>query len=234
MKFVLALILAAVACGVEGFAPSKMMVRHHNQPSTTTSSSSPLNSMRQGSEDMKQTATASLIAATLILGNAFTVGPAIAASLDDAYDFAGSSQMVAARSGGRAGGRSAGARAAPRPSSTTTINTRVIERTHYVPSYSSPSVILAPPIYNPLPGYGLGLGLNAINQIGNDIRDYRQENEIRDARVQLEQARIRETEMEARLRALEQGQQGQLTSQQLLMLQQMQQQQQSQQTVPSN
>jgi hypothetical protein len=194
--------------------------------------------MTNSHHDMKQTATASLIAATLILGNVVTAGPALAAASfdnhDDLTDF-GSSQVVAARSGGRAGGRSAGARAAPRPSSSSTSRstTRVIERTRYVPSYSSPSIILAPPIYNPLPGYGLGLGLNAINQIGNDMRDYRQENEIRDARVQLEQARIRESEMEARLRALEQGQGNQLTQQQLLMLQQ-QQLQQQQQAVPAN
>lgn len=233
MKIVATIVAAFAVSVVEGFAPSTRMSNH--QPSWTA-----LNILNQPQDtDVKQAATASLIAATLVLGNVLTVGSAIAASMDDAYDFGGSSQVVAARSGGRAGGRSSSYRAAPRPSSSrTTTNTRVIERTRYVPSpsYSSPSIIMAPPIYNPLPGYGLGLGFNAINQIGNDMRDYRQEGEIRDARVQLEQARIREAEMETRLRALEQGQGGQLTPQQLQMLQQQQllQNQQQQQAVPAN
>jgi hypothetical protein len=78
------------------------------------------------------------------------------------------------------------------------------------------------------------LGLNAINQIGNDMRDYRQENEIRDARYQLEQARMKEAELDARLRQLENSnnnQAAQLTQQQLIMLQQ--QQQQLQQALPA-
>jgi hypothetical protein len=185
-------------------------------------------------EESVKKATASFVAATLLMGNIATVAPAVAA-MDGSYDFAGgSSQIVAARSGGRAGGRSAGARApprssAPRPSSTT--NTIIERRTYVTPSpvYSSPGIIVAPPIYNPYPGLGLGLGLNAINQIGNDMRDYRQENEIRDARYQLEQSRTREAEMEARLRQLEMQQNSnqfsQQQQQQLLMQQQMMQQQ---------
>lgn len=236
MKISAIVVAAFTVSAVEGFAPSSSKMTMNNPPSSTA-----LN-MQQPKDNVKQNATASLIAATLVLGNVLTVGPAIAASMDDACDFGGSSQVVAARSGGRAGGRSSSYRSAPRPSgsssSRTTTNTRVIERTRYVPSpsYSSPSIIMAPPIYNPLPGYGLGLGLNAINQIGNDMRDYRQEGEIRDARVQLEQARIREAEMEARLRALENGQSGQMTPQQLQMLQpqQLLQNQQQQQAVPSN
>ena len=216
---------------VSGFAPQI----HHVVTNAKTSSSS--TSLNLFNEESAKKATASFVAATLLLGNIATVAPAVAA-MDDSYDFAGgsSSQVIAARSGGRAGGRSAGARAAPRssaprPSSTTT-NTRVIERRTYVtpsPVYSSPGIIIAPPIYNPYPGLGLGLGLNAVNQIGNDMRDYRQENEIRDARYQLEQSRSREAEMEARLRQLEMQQNSnqftQQQQQQLLMQQQMMQQQ---------
>lgn len=73
-------------------------------------------------------------------------------------------------------------------------------------------------------GLGLGLGLNAVNQIGNDMRDYRQEREIQDTRSELNASRQREAQMEARLRSLEgQGQmnQQQMTQQQLQMQQQM-------------
>jgi hypothetical protein len=226
----------ALTClaGVQGFVPSKTLVACSSPTTLLNMNTHDNNSSRSNNHDGIQTTTlASLVTATLLLGNIALVGPAIAASLDDNNAIANfnggtSTNLIAARSGGRAGGRSAGARAAPRPSSSssTTTNTRIIERTRYVPSYSSPSVILAPPpvYYNPLPGYGLGLGLNAINQIGNDMRDYRQENEIRDARAQLEQSRMKEAEMEARLRILEQGQvnQQQLTTQQLMMLQQQQ------------
>lgn len=209
-----ALALLCASSQVSGFAPIAA-------PSSKASSTS----LNLWNEDAVKQAAGSLVAATFLLGNVVSVAPAVA--MDESFDFGGSSQVVAARSGGRAGGRAAprpAARPMPRPSGTTT-NTRVIERTRYVPSptYSSPGIIMAPPIYNPLPGYGLGLGLNAINQIGNDMRDYRQEGEIRDARYQLEQARMREAELDARLRQLENGQQpNQLTQQQLLMLQQQQ------------
>jgi hypothetical protein len=72
--------------------------------------------------------------------------------------------------------------------------------------------------------------LNAVNQIGNDMRDYRQEGEIRDTQRELMQSRAREAEMEARLRQLETMQNGQLSSQQqqqLMMQQQMMMQQQA-------
>jgi len=78
----------------------------------------------------------------------------------------GTTQMVAARSGGRAGGRSSAVmRAPPRPS---TMNTRVIERTTIV--RPSP-VIVAPPVYgygygyNPVPG----LGRFSSHEFGNII-----------------------------------------------------------------
>jgi hypothetical protein len=224
--------LLVYAGGVEGFTPSKIVMCPEMRTMLDMS-------QLQQNLGIQSLTAASLVTASLIFGNLVTVGPAnAAASLDvnnvhSNFSDGATSHLIAARSGGRAGGRSSGYRSAPRPSSSsrTTTNTRIIERTHYVPSYSSPSVIVAPPVYyNPLPGYGLGLGLNAINQIGNDMRDYRQENEIRDARSQLEQSRMREAEMEARLRVLEQGQvnQQQLTTQQQLMMLQQQQQPQKQ------
>ena len=63
--------------------------------------------------------------------------------------------------------------------------------------------------------------MNAINQIGNDMRDYRQETEIRDTRAALQSSQMREAELEARLRALEQANQNnQLNQQQQQQLQQ--------------
>lgn len=85
---------------------------------------------------------------------------------------------------------------------------------------------------------GLGIGLNSLNQIGNDIRDYRQEGEIQRTRAELANSQQREAEMEARLRVLELAQKNptmstediiKLMQQQQLQLQQQQQQQQLQQ-----
>ena len=116
---------------------------------------------------------------------------------------------------------------APRPSRSSRPSPTVINRTYVTPGYSAPSVIMAPSYgYNPDGGVGLGLGLNAINQVGNDMRDYRQEREIQDTRSELNASRMREAEMEARLRQLESGQNGQLTQQQLMQQQMMFQQQQ--------
>jgi hypothetical protein len=53
---------------------------------------------------------------------------------------------------------------------------------------------------------GLGLGLNAVNQIGNDMRDSRQEGEIRSTQSELIQSRQREADMAARLQQLEANQ----------------------------
>jgi hypothetical protein len=143
---------------------------------------------------------ATFLAAAFIAANVFTVDAAFAV---DNFDF-GSTEIVAGRSGGRGGGRAA-PRAAPRarPSSTTRIerSTTVIQ-----PVYSTPSVVVSPFGYNPLGGFGLGYGLGAMNDIGNEIRDYRQESEIQRSKVELEQARIREEALEARLRALEASQ----------------------------
>lgn len=53
---------------------------------------------------------------------------------------------------------------------------------------------------------GLGLGLNAVNQIGNDMRDNRQEGEIRSTQNELMQSRQREADMASRLQQLEKNQ----------------------------
>jgi len=179
-------------------------------------------SLQMINEEGMKKAAASFALATFVLGNVATVAPAFA--IDDSYF--GSSHVIAARSGGRSGGRSSGARSssarssAPRPSSSS--STTVINRNTYVspsPMYSSPTVIMAPPVYNPMGGLGLSLGLNAVSNIGNDMRDYRQEREIQDTRGELQQSKMREAEMSARLNRLEQGQ-GQMSAQQQFQTQQ--------------
>lgn len=52
-------------------------------------------------------------------------------------------------------------------------------------------------------GMGLVLGLGAVSSISDGFREARQENEIRSTRDRLTEARIKEAEMEARLRQLE-------------------------------
>ena len=54
---------------------------------------------------------------------------------------------------------------------------------------------------------GLGYGLGAANSVGNEVRDYRQESEIQRSKAELEQAKVREAELESRIKALEEGQQ---------------------------
>jgi len=191
--------------GASAFAPA-------NAPKTS------ITSLQMGSnnEETSKKVVASVLAATFILGNVAAVAPAQAID-DSAF---GTSTVVAARSGGRAGGRSSGARSSYRPSSSSSYrpsSTTVINRTYVSPS----PVMMAPSYgYNPMGGLGLGLGLNAVGQIGNDMRDYRQEREIQDTRSALNQSQAREAQMEARLRQLESGQ-GQMTQQQLFQQQQM-------------
>ena len=214
MKFtqsVLALI-ALTSGGVSGFATI---------PSTKHMDSSTTLNMING-EGMKKAAT-SFAAAAFLMTSVAAVEPAFA--MDEA-DF-GSSQVIAARSGGRAGGRSRAPARAPARSSapSSSRSTTVINRT-----VVSPPVVVGSPMYggygygyNPVPGLGLSLGLNAINQIGNDMRDYRQETEIRDTRAALMNSQQREAEMEARLRQLE-AMQGMTPAQQQQMMMMMQQQ----------
>jgi len=203
-SFTAAMALLCVS-GASAFAPA-------NAPRTS------ITSLQMGSnnEETSKKVVASVLAATFILGNVATVAPAQAID-DSAF---GTSTVVAARSGGRAGGRSSGARSSYRPSSSSSYrpsSTTVINRTYVSPS----PVMMAPSYgYNPMGGLGLGLGLNAVGQIGNDMRDYRQEREIQDTRSALNQSQAREAQMEARLRQLESGQ-GQMTQQQLFQQQQM-------------
>lgn len=141
---------------------------------------------------------ASFVAAAFLAGSLLTAEPVLAA------DF-GSSQIVAGRSGGRAGGRSySPARSPSRPSTVYRSSSTTIVR----PMAPTSTVILSPmgysPFgYNPFGGFGLGYGLGAIGNSGNEMRDYRQETEIQRSQVELEAAKAREADLEARIRALE-------------------------------
>lgn len=208
MKLAIATVFVClfVVGSVQSFAPVLPTIRC-NTALTTTSN----NNKDQVNEVFRQF-TATLIVAGTIASNVVMAAPQQVMAWDNSSNdvsLGGSSStlVIAARSGGRAGGRSASpARRAP---------TRVIERQTTIiqqqPSYSSaPSaVFMAPPpvYYAPQPsGLGLAIGLNAVSGISEGFREARQENEIRSTRDQLTEARIKEAEMEARLRGLEQQQ----------------------------
>lgn len=149
---------------------------------------------------------AGVVAATLFVNAALTVSPAFA----DVDAFGGSSQVIAARSGGRMGGRSV--YRAPAATRSYRSSTTIIR-----PMIAPPPVYISPfgggfgfgYGYSPFSGFGLGYGLGAMNSAGDAIRDSRQETEIQRSRAELEQAKAKEAELEARLKALEQAQQPQ-------------------------
>lgn len=243
-----ALTLLMLLGSAEAFAP----VNQHARASTSSSALQMANNSKDGG---KKTA-ASFLTAAYILANVVSVAPAAEAAYFDDHDFAGSSQVVAARSGGRMGGRSAvGSRSSSAPSyssKSSVRSTTVVRPTTVI--QTGPSVVASPYGYgygyDPMPGLGkfvslsffllsqkgsfkndmthlfyhgsmnrssgkiqcnnsqntvvgLSLGLSAINSVGNGIREYRQESEIAQGRAELEQARIKQAELEARLRMLE-------------------------------
>lgn len=189
-----AALVALLASSVNAFAPAQTEAR---RPTALSASK----------------AGTSFVAAAYLLANIVTTAPVFA--IDDS--FAGSSQVIAGRSGGRAGGRSSSSsyKAAP------TSSTRVIKHTTIIDRTAAPNVIMAPaaPVMAPPMGYGapmggggdgglgLAVGLSVVNSIGEGMREARQENEIRESRKQLTEARIKEAELEARLRSLEMAQQ---------------------------
>eukprot|EP00544_Gedaniella_sp_CCMP2646_P001599 CAMPEP_0202507172 /NCGR_PEP_ID=MMETSP1361-20130828/51582_1 /ASSEMBLY_ACC=CAM_ASM_000849 /TAXON_ID=210615 /ORGANISM="Staurosira complex sp., Strain CCMP2646" /LENGTH=194 /DNA_ID=CAMNT_0049141277 /DNA_START=846 /DNA_END=1430 /DNA_ORIENTATION=- len=145
---------------------------------------------------------ASILTAAFIAANAlFCADAAMEATTPDFP-----TEMLAGRSGGSGGGRVS--RAPPRARSAP-IRTRTIERTTIIqpaPVYSSPSVVVSPFGYNPFGGFGMGYGLGAIGNIGNEIRDSRQESEIQRSQAELDQACQREAELDSRIRQLEAAQ----------------------------
>jgi len=207
-------------------------------PPTARSSPSVVKlSMSNQSDNVERRFAASVLTAAYLFANVASMAPAFAAPTD----FAGSSQVVAAKSGGRMGGRSSvgsrGSASSYSRSASTTNNyrsTTVIQQPAYV----------APPVYGGY-GYGYGVdagtvgtfsrqfyfivlktiihstsfltliftlsagltvGLNALSGISREMREQSQEQQIRDERQALSEARMREAELEGRLRALEAAQ----------------------------
>jgi hypothetical protein len=202
-SFAITVISALLIGSLEAFAPIG--------PASGRAATTSLDAARKNDGfDLKKVA-ASAFAAAFLAANVVAMDPALA--LDSSvFDF-GSSEVISARSGGRSGGRvsSGGARSSSYSrSSTTIVRPTTVIRTS--PTYVAPPVYIAPSIgygygYNPLGGLGMGYALGSMNNIGNDMRDYRQESEIQQSKAQLEQARIKEAELEARLRQLEAAQQ---------------------------
>jgi hypothetical protein len=121
----------------------------------------------------------------------------------------GTAELVAARSGGRAGGRSRtakGRRSLPKGGGGSTVrmyntNPRP-QTTTIVPTYVTPApVFVTPGIgfgYNPF-----GFGFGAAGGIGNVLNDVRQDSELDRVQQELQNERVKEADMEARIRALE-------------------------------
>jgi hypothetical protein len=122
-------------------------------PSVTRASTS----LNMKSVDDEKRFAASFLTAAYLFANVVSVAPAFAMGSDD---FAGSTQVVAAKSGGRMGGRSAvGSRGSTasyaRPTTTNVQRTTVRQTTIIAPPVVASPVYVAPPIYG---GYGGGYG----------------------------------------------------------------------------
>jgi hypothetical protein len=148
-----------------------------------------------------------IVLGTYILSNVIFSSPVVASVGDDygnndAPSSTGSSLVVAARSGGRAGGRSSmSSSRSYAPARSTTIIRPTIG--------IAPAPVIVSPFgfgYNPLGGFGLGYGLGAASNMGNEFRDYNQEREITQSKIDLEQTKAREAALEQRLKALEDAQ----------------------------
>mmetsp|Transcript_20620 Transcript_20620/g.26581 ORF Transcript_20620/g.26581 Transcript_20620/m.26581 type:complete len:206 (+) Transcript_20620:120-737(+) len=160
-----------------------------------------------------RTAAASAVAAVFIAASA--ASPAFAVTQDNnLFDF-GSSDVIAARSGGRAGGRASSRGASSSsyrsPSSSTSRPSTTYRSSTTIIRQAPSTVYVSPP---PMIGYGYqppslgglvtGYALGSMGNNGNNYQDMRQEQEIKQSRYELEQARMKEAELEGRLRALEQ------------------------------
>lgn len=173
--------------------------------------------MSKSERDLDKKAAASAVAAAFIVSGILSADSAFAMT---PHVVGSTSNTVAARSGGRAGGRAMGGGAAIRSGG-------MRGGASYRGSYGGGRTtvitpvrpMIAPPVvispfggfgygYNPLGGFGLGYGMGAIGGggIGGGMREYRQEEDIARSKAELEVAKQKEAELEARIRALEAGQ----------------------------
>merc|ERR1712238_407915 len=135
---------------------------------------------------------ASAFAASVVVSSVlFPSGAAFASDDNAQFDFVSSSNIIAGRSGGRA-----------------VYNTR----TTYIqqrPMLGGGGFGYSPFGYSPFGGVGLGYGLGSMNNVGNEIRDNRQEGEIQREAVELEQAKQKNADLEQRIQQLERSSQPQ-------------------------
>jgi hypothetical protein len=167
--------------------------------------------------DKVNSVSANIVLATYLLANSMFAAPAMATTTNYDYDNgissgAASSILISARSGGRAGGRPS---STARPMQSTSRSYAPARSTTVIvtPGYIAPSPVIISPFgygggfgYNPLGGMGMGYALGASSNIGNEIRDNNQEREIIQNKMELEQSKSREAQLEQRLKALEQTQ----------------------------
>lgn len=196
-RIVSALMVLLAIDGISAFAP--LHVARLESSTSLKASSNPNNNNKLA---------AGAVAAALFVNAAFSATPALAA-LDD-FGVGSSSQVLAARSGGRMGGRSMGGRSSFRAPTSYRSSTTIVR-----PMMAAPPVVISPFGggygyggfgYNPLGGFGLGYGLGAVQNSANTMRDYQQESEIQRSKAELEEAKAKEAELEARLKALEEAQ----------------------------
>jgi hypothetical protein len=163
-------------------------------------------SRRSEANDEGRQFAASVLASAYILTGILTSSTAAKAVTTTDQVGAASTLMLSARTGGRIGGRSASRPAFRAPSR---VPGSATSRRYGQAIIVRPTPVLSPGfgLVSPF-GYGYGYGaLGAASVINEGIREARQESELRDERVELEQVRQREAEMEQRIKLLEQQQQ---------------------------
>eukprot|EP00555_Chaetoceros_dichaeta_P002552 CAMPEP_0198249560 /NCGR_PEP_ID=MMETSP1447-20131203/1054_1 /TAXON_ID=420782 /ORGANISM="Chaetoceros dichaeta, Strain CCMP1751" /LENGTH=244 /DNA_ID=CAMNT_0043934231 /DNA_START=111 /DNA_END=845 /DNA_ORIENTATION=+ len=204
--------------------PCKPLTHGTCSPTTISMSNSPDDDNRAAPPMLHKIAATAALAGACILSNVFTANVAFA--MDDVaqFDFGPTSTIIAGRGGGgRGGGRAMGGGGMSRGGGGMS---RGGGAAYARPSggggnvYRSRTYISAPPVvvspfgmgmgygYNPLGGMGLGYGLGAASNIGNQMTDNRQEGEIQNSRIELEQAKFKAAQLEARLEQLEKGSAG--------------------------
>uniref|UniRef100_A0A7S3Q3C0 Uncharacterized protein n=1 Tax=Chaetoceros debilis TaxID=122233 RepID=A0A7S3Q3C0_9STRA len=203
-----ALVAFLAISGASAFAPVSV-------PSQKTTSSL---EMKKNSPFSKFVATASVASAILLSSTIAPDAQAITGAGDFNLNF-GSDNVIAGRSGGRGGGRSSASsmRRSPPPSSYRPSTVNNVSRTTVIqqrPGMVGASPIIVAPVISPFGmggGYGMGYGggygaLGAVNMIGNEMREGRQEAEIRNERNELQESKQRQFQLEQRLNQMEQNQ----------------------------
>jgi len=193
---------------VFSFAPTNMYERRVAELNMSNNS---------GMDVIKTKAASCAVAAGLVLSSVFNVGLSPAEAFDNSFDL-GSSQIVAARSGGRAGGRSMGGGGrsmGARPSGgggggyrgASPSAARYYQRPMVSPIIVSPFGY-SPFGYSPFGGLGMGYGLGSMNRAGDELRNENQDRQLADEQSELAVAKQKAADLEARIRALEGTQPG--------------------------